>query len=266
MGKVWLVASGKGGVGKSTLCAALAAALSRQGASACIVDADIGLRSQDAILGLEDQVVYDLMDVTRKGCAIRQALISLPSEENVSLMAASQFARARDLDPRAFSRVIKELREEFAYVLIDAPAGIERNLRTLTQCSPDEVICVLTPDSVCLRDAARLCSVMAERRLPTPRAVVNRIQPDLVHLKEMPSAAECAAQLGLRLLGEIPEDLQVYRALLNRVRMMDTECEARHAVERIAARMRGKEIRLPAYGTEHLSWWKRRRLQRMKEV
>ena len=266
MGSVWLIASGKGGVGKSTLCASLAAALSRQDTTVCVVDADIGLRSQDAILGVEDQVVYDLMDVAKKGCAIRQALISLPTEDNVSLMAASQFARARDLEPKAFARIIQELRGEFGCVLIDAPAGIERSLRVLTQCEPDETVCVLTPDDVCLRDAARLCSVFASRKLPTPRAVVNRLQPDLIHLGEMRSAEACASQLGLRLLGEVPEDPMIYRAQLNHMRVMDLDCEAKRAMERIARRMRGKEAPLPAYGTEKLSWWKRRKLKSLKEV
>ena len=266
MGSVWLIASGKGGVGKSTLCASLAAALSRQGADVCIVDADIGLRSQDALLGVEDRVVYDLMDVARKGCAVRQALISLPNEDNVSLMAASQFARAKDLEPKAFTRVIRELRGEFGFVLIDAPAGIERNLRILTQCEPDETVCVLTPDDVCLRDAARLCEVFADRKLPTPRVIVNRLQEDLIRLGEMRGAQACADRLGLRLLGEVPEDPSVYRAQLNRIRLTDIDCEARRAVERIAGRMRGKEIPLPRYGAGKLSWWKRRRLRSLKEV
>ena len=129
MGTVILIASGKGGVGKSTLSSALAVALGRREASVCVVDADIGLRSQDAILGVTDSVVYDLMDVARKGCNIRQALVHLPGEEDVCLMASSQFARAKDLDARDFAKVIHELRETFGYVLIDCPAGLERNMR-----------------------------------------------------------------------------------------------------------------------------------------
>ena len=112
-------------------------------------------------------MVYDLMDVARKGCAVRQALVSLPNEDNVSLMAASQFARAKDLEPKAFTRVIRELRGEFGFVLIDAPAGIERNLRILTQCEPDETVCVLTPTtSAC---ATRPGSARSSPNASSPR-------------------------------------------------------------------------------------------------
>ena len=121
MGTVLLIASGKGGVGKSTLTSALAIALGRREASVCIVDADIGLRSQDTILGVGESVVYDLMDVARKGCNVRQALIHLPGEEDVYLMASSQFARAKDLDAKDFTRIVEDLRHTFGYVLIDCP-------------------------------------------------------------------------------------------------------------------------------------------------
>ena len=131
---------------------------------------------------------------------------------------------------------------------------------------PDETVCVLTPDDVCLRDAARLCEVFADRKLPTPRVIVNRLQEDLIRLGEMRGAQACADRLGLRLLGEVPEDPSVYRAQLNRIRLTDIDCEARRAVERIAGRMRGREIPLPRYGAGKLSWWKRRRLRSLKEV
>ncbi len=266
MGTVLLIASGKGGVGKSTISSALAIALSRRDASVCIVDADIGLRSQDAILGVADSVVYDLMDVARKGCNIRQALIHLPGEEDVCLMASSQFARAKDLDAKDFTKIVQELRQTFGYVLIDCPAGLERNMRILTQCEPDEAIAVATPDDVSVRDVRRLCMVLRERRVNTPKLIVNRLDPLLISAGEMRSAQEISDELKLPLLGEIPEDVHVYRALLTGRRFMDLECEAANAITRIAARIRGNEVLLPEYGSRRLSWRERRKLRKLTEV
>ena len=266
MGTVLLIASGKGGVGKSTLTSALAIALGRREASVCIVDADIGLRSQDTILGVGESVVYDLMDVARKGCNVRQALIHLPGEEDVYLMASSQFARAKDLDAKDFARVIGELKATFGYVLIDCPAGLERNLRILTSCDPDVAIAVCTPDEVSIRDARRLCHVLRERRVTTPKLIVNRLNPMLIRAGEMQPAADIANELHLELLGEVPEDVHIYRALLTNRRFMDLECEAAGAVTSIAARLRGNPVKLPAYGSRRLTWLERRRMKKLTEV
>ena len=266
MGTVLLIASGKGGVGKSTLTSALAIALGRKDASVCIVDADIGLRSQDTLLGVSDSVVYDLMDVARKGCNVRQALVRLPGEEDVSLMAASQFARAKELDAKDFARIIHELKATFGYVLIDCPAGIERSLRVLASSEVDGAIAVCTPDEVSIKDARRLCQVLKERKVKTPELIVNRLNPLLIKAGEMQPAADIAGELHLKLLGEVPEDVNIYRALLTNRRFMDLDCEAAKAVTRIAARLRGNEIQLPAYGSHRLNWLERRRLKKLTEV
>lgn len=265
MGTVLLIASGKGGVGKSTLTSALAIALGRSSASVCIVDADIGLRSQDTLLGVSENVVYDLMDVARKGCNVRQALVRLPGEEDIRLMAASQFARAKDLDAKDFARIVRELKAAFGFVLIDCPAGLERSLRVLTGCEPDGAIAVCTPDEVSIRDARRLCQVLRERKVSTPKLIVNRLNPLLIQSGEMQPAADIASELHLELLGEVPEDMHVYRALLTNRRFMDMECEAAAAVTRIAARLRGNPVRLPAYGSHRLGWLERRRMKKMTE-
>ncbi len=266
MGTVILIASGKGGVGKSTISSALAIALGRRDASVCIVDADIGLCSQDAILGVADNVVYDLMDVARKGCNVRQALVHLPGDEDVCLMAASQFARAKDLEAKDFTRIIHELKQTFGYVLIDCPAGLERNLRILTQCEPDGAIAVATPDDVAVRDARRLCQVLQERKVKRPRLIVNRLNPMLIQAGEMRSADDIARGLKLDLLGEIPEDVHVYRALLTNRRFLDLDCEARNAITRIASRMRGNPVDFPRYGSRRLSFRERRKLKKLTEV
>lgn len=266
MGSVWLIASGKGGVGKSTVSAGTATALNRMGSKVCIVDADIGLKCQDTILGVENNVVYDLMDVARKGCSIRQALIRVPEEENLRLLAASQFARAKDLEPKVFDGIVKDLRDSFDHVIIDCPAGLERNLRILTQCHPDHTVVVLTPDDVSIQDAKRLCAFLTGKELPRPQLVVNRLIPELVRAKEMLPAKAAAIRLSYPLLGEIPDDRSVYRALINHIRVMDVDCEVRSAMIRIAKRMRGEKVAFPEYGSEKPSLLSRLRFRRMKEV
>ena len=150
------VASGKGGVGKSTVTACLGACLARLGHSVVIIDTDIGLRSQDALLSLENQVVYDLVDVASKDCQLDQALLSHPSIPGLSLLPASQFARVRSLEPERLRKILKELLRSFDFVLIDCPAGVERGFRNVLNAGVDQAILVTTPDDISMRAQWRL--------------------------------------------------------------------------------------------------------------
>lgn len=266
MGKVWLIASGKGGVGKSTLSAALGMALARMNHTVCVVDADIGLRDQDAILGLENRVVYDIVDVANRTCRLKQALIQPNDQPGLSLLPASQFARVKELDAKVFSRIISELREEHDHVIIDCPAGIERGLRGLLKCGADACILVCTPDDVCIRDAGRAADVLDKKGLPRPQVIVNRLSQELIAAGEMYTAKTVADTLELELLGEVPEDASVYRALLTHIPLMQLDCPAREAVVRIAKRMDGQTVHLPAIGSEPESWFRRLFRKKIKEV
>lgn len=268
MGTAWFIASGKGGVGKSTFTASIGTAMAREGRKVCIVDADIGLRDQDVLLGLENSIVFDLVDVASKTCTLDQALITLDRDTRLSLLPASQFARAKELEPKAFRRILQQLKERFDAVLIDCPAGIERGLRGLMNAEIDECILICTPDDVCIRNAERTHGVTEKKGLPRPWLVVNRLNPELIRSGEMYSAATVAGALDLSLLGEVPEDAAVYRALLKHVSPMDIDCEARRAFTRIAWRMLGSdaEAPLPGYGTEKLPWYKRILRKAPKEV
>ena len=257
MSKVWMISSCKGGVGKSTLTANIGRALARQGRKVCIVDTDIGLRDQDALLGLENRIVFDLLDVAERVCALSQALISPEGEPNLSLLPASQFARSKELERRAFRRVLGELGRSFDVVLIDCPAGIERGLRGLMNKEIDETIVVCTPDDVCIRNVERVIPIMENKELPRPQVIVNRLIPDLVRSGEMYSAQTVAATLDVPLLGEVPDDPCVYRATLQHLSVLDIDCEARNAIRRIAERMIGKDAPLPGYGSARLPWYRR---------
>ena len=250
MKKVWLIASGKGGVGKSTVTANLASALCQMGQKVCIIDGDIGLRDQDALLGLENQVVYDLIDVINKDCDLNSALISPLSMPKLSLLPAAQFARCSDLKSDKLLRVVNRLRTEFDYVLIDCPAGIEKGLRNLCKVHPDAAILVCTPDDICIRNAERLNDLLEQKGLPRPMLLVNRLDTELIESGEQYSAAVVAATLDLPLLGELPEDRLIYRCQLKHVLFADTEGEPRAAIRRIACRVRGENSDFPGYGTK----------------
>ena len=257
MSRSVLIASGKGGVGKSTLTAALGQALARSGSPVVIVDADLGLRSQDALLGLENQVVYDLIDAVSGDCLPDQALLSVPDLPSLRLLPAAQFARAKNLDPKKLRLMLANLKMAHDFVLIDCPAGIEHGLRNVLNAGADESILVVTPDDIAIRDAERVAGIMEAKKLPRPRLVVNRMHPELIARGEMYSAQVIADLLDLRLLGEMPEDPVILRVLLRHGSLLNYDCEARSAVLRIASRLKGSVVPFPAYGSRPLRWYRR---------
>lgn len=261
-----LIASGKGGVGKSTLTANLGAALARRGASVVIVDADMGLRSQDTFLGLENAVVFDLIDVVNKDCTLDQALMECPSVPGLKLLPASQFARMRALDSDRFRKILKILKITTDYILIDSPAGIEKGFRTLLNAGADQIVLITTPDDLCIRDVEHAASIVENKSLPRPRLIVNRLDNVLIRQHEMPSARAIADNLDLSLLGEIPEDPVVYRSILRHSLFINYDCKARGAVLRIAGRMTGEMIPFPEIGTEKVSLIRRLFPKTVKEV
>ena len=261
-----LIASGKGGVGKSVLTAAIGTALARRGASVVIIDADIGLRSQDAFLGLENSVVYDLIDVVSKDCRLEDALLECPLFPGLMLLPASQFARVRSLDCGRFRKILKVLKESFDFVLIDSPAGIEKGLRNLINAGPDMSLLIVTPDDISVRSAERAVQLMESKKLNRPALIVNRLNADLVRSREMMSARTVAEVMDLRLLGEVPEDDVVSRAMLRHSLMIAYDCEARNAILRIASRIKGGNPPFPAYGCRKQSWLKRLFTSPVKEV
>lgn len=260
------VASGKGGVGKSVITANLGAILARRGLSVVVIDADIGLRAQDTLLGLADNVVYDLVDVVKKDCVLDQALLSHSVIPGLFLLPAAQFARARALDPDRLRKILDILKQSYDFILIDCPAGLERGLRNVLNAGVDTTVLVVTPDDICIRDAERTAALMEAKHLPRPSLIVNRLDSSLISKGEMYFAHTVAETLDLLLLGEIPEDPVVYRSVLRHTLFTDYDCEARAAILRIAARLCGETVRFPAYGTHRGSRLRRRLNADPKEV
>ncbi len=257
MAKTLFIASGKGGVGKSTVTANLGILLAGSGASVVIVDTDLGLRSQDLFLSLGDQVVYDLMDVVRRDCTLDQALLESSDMPRLRLLPASQFTRAKELEAKSLRKILRYLENCCDYLLIDCPAGIERGLRNVVNTGIAEAIIIATPDDLCIRDAERVADLLRKKGLDSPHLIMNRLQSSLIRTGEMPSAQSVSMLLDLPLLGEIPEDPAVYRAQLQHSAVSRFDCEARNALVRIARRIMGEDVPLPSYGTSRISFFRR---------
>ena len=265
MSMCFAVASGKGGVGKSVITANLAASLALTGTRVLIIDADIGLRSQDALLGLENRVVYDLIDVTRNECSADEAVLVCESVPSLHLLPAAQFARAKSLDPKKLAGIICNFRNAYDYIFIDCPAGIERGLRNVLNAGVDEIILIVSPDDISIRSAERTAQLIESKNAPRPQLIVNRLDSRLIRSGEMLSARTVSQILDLPLLGAVPEDCIVYRALLKHDLFIRFDCEARNAVLRISARIQGRNLPIQKYGEKN-SFFLRLFSKSLKEV
>ena len=246
MSQAWMVASGKGGVGKSTITAALAVALARRQLLTAAVDTDIGLRSLDMLLGLQNKIVYDVIDVANKDCKLRYALVQYAPAPLLSLLPAAQLGSSSDLNAELMARIVRKLKKRFSYVLMDAPAGLERGVVN-TLLNVDHTLLIVTPDDVCIRDAERVIALLESHHKPRPMLIVNRIIPELVASGEMYTPQTVANTLDVPLLGYVPEDRAVLRALNAHHTVMDEVCPAREALERISQRFLGEFVPMPGF-------------------
>ncbi|MBO5502455.1 MAG: septum site-determining protein MinD [Clostridia bacterium] len=244
MSQSWLILSGKGGVGKTMLTASLGIALAKKNLKCCCVDADIGLRDLDLLLGMENSVVFDMLDVARKDCKLKYALQAHHTLENLTLLPASQNGSSKDLDADTFERIVKKLKKKAGYVLTDAPAGIERGLKNLLPAS-DYSILVTTPDDVAIRDAERVLALLDEKKKPRPMLVVNRLNEQLAASGDCYTAQTVANTLDVPLLGYIPEDPAVVAAINRHESFMEQDCAAAAAMDRICRRFLGEYVPLP---------------------
>lgn len=257
MSQAWMIASGKGGVGKSMVTAALGIALAKRQLQCCCVDADIGLRNLDMLLGMQNKVVYDVLDVARKDCKLKYALIRHAQYEALSLLPAAQLGSVCDLTANEFERIVRKLKKRVPYVLLDAPAGVERGVQNLLPAS-DHTLLVTTPDDVAIRDAERVIALMDARKQSRPMLLVNRVIPELVARGEMYSPQVVANALDVPLLGYVPEDREVIRAAGRHESFMDINCPARAAMDRISRRFLGEYVPMPVFRVKRFFLGKKR--------
>jgi septum site-determining protein MinD len=233
-----VITSGKGGVGKTTTTANLGAMLAKRGHRVIVVDADIGLRNLDLVLGVEKRIVFDIVEVVEGRCQLRQALIKDKRIENLSLLPAAQTRDKTAIGEQQFARVIEQLGEMCDYVLIDCPAGIEHGFRNAIAGS-SEAIVVTTPEVSAIRDADRVIGKLHERNLPL-RLIINRIRPEMVRNGDMLSVDDVTDILSAELLGIVPDDEEVIDST-NKGEPIVLQPESRLAIiyDKIARRLEG---------------------------
>jgi septum site-determining protein MinD len=207
IGKTIVITSGKGGVGKSTATANIGAALAMEGKRVAVVDMDIGLRNLDVILGLENRIVFTVVDAVKGKCRINQAAIKDRRIDNLFLIPASQSDNKDVLKPAEMENFCNRMRKEFDFILMDCPAGIERGFENAV-AGADEAVVVCTPEVSSIRDADRIIGLLYSKSI-TPRLVVNRIVPEMVARGDMLSHEDVVEVLSIDLLGLVPMDDQV---------------------------------------------------------
>ncbi len=242
MGKVILIASGKGGTGKTTAAANIAAAIAASDKLTLAVDMDIGLRNLDIALGLESSVVYDICDVIEERCTLDEALIKDNERENLYMLSAPQTRGAAEFGPEAFEGLWKRLRDRFDYTVIDANAGISGGIMYAAP-GADMAAIVTMPEVSALRDADRATAVLEDSGIEDIRLILNRVRPDLIHKGIMMNADDCVDMLGIPVLGIVPEDDALKAAALKgALAVPGEEGSAGKAFSNIAGRIMGEEI------------------------
>ncbi len=240
--KIVTITSGKGGVGKTTATANIGVALAEPGLRVVCIDADIGLRNLDVIMGLENRIVYDLVDVVEGRCRLRQAMIRDKRLSNLFLLPAAQTRDKTAVSPQDMVRLGDELRGEFDWVLIDSPAGIERGFRNAI-APADHVLIVTNPEVSSVRDADRIIGLIEAEEKGPGRLIVNRVKPEMVRRGEMLATEDILDILAIELIGIVPEDESVITASnQGSPAALDQRSRAGRAFRDIARRLNGEEV------------------------
>jgi septum site-determining protein MinD len=239
-GKIIVITSGKGGVGKTTATASIGAALALEGKRVAVVDMDIGLRNLDVVMGLENRIVFNVVDAVKGKCKLKQAAIKDRRVENLFLIPASQSDNKNVLSPEEMVRFGKIIRQEFDFILMDCPAGIERGFEN-SVAAADEALVVCMPEVSSVRDADRVIGLLYSRSI-TPKLVVNRIVPQMVERGDMLSHVDMVDVLSIELLGLVPMDDRVVVATNTGMPLvLQKASPAGEAFRRIAMRLNGME-------------------------
>jgi len=208
MSEVYVITSGKGGVGKTTTSANVGAGLAIQGKRVVLVDADIGLRNLDVVMGLENRIVYDLIDVIEGNCRLKQALIKDKRYESLFLLPAAQTKDKDAVTPEQMKKLCDQLREDFDYVLLDCPAGIEQGFKNAI-AGADKAIVVTTPEISAVRDADRIVGLLEAAEVRNPLLILNRIRPEMVKRGDMMALEDVTDLLAIDVLGVVPDDERI---------------------------------------------------------
>ncbi|MDR1774769.1 MAG: septum site-determining protein MinD [Clostridioides sp.] len=249
MGKVIVITSGKGGVGKTTTSANLGTALCLENKKTVIVDADIGLRNLDVVMGLENRIVYDIVDVVEGTCRLKQALIKDKRFENLYLLPAAQTRDKNAVKSEQMVDLCNKLKETFDYVLIDCPAGIEQGFKNAI-AGADMAIVVTNPEISAVRDADRIIGLLEANEVGEIKLVINRIKQEMVNRGDMMDKQDIIEILAIDLLGLIPDDESIIISTnKGEPAVLDSKSKAGQAYKNIAKRIMGEEVPFMDFNT-----------------
>ena len=230
MGEVIVITSGKGGVGKTTTAANIGTGLAMLDKRTVVVDTDIGLRNLDVILGLENRIVYNLVDVINGNCRLKQALIKDKRHPELFLLPSAQTIK-----------LTEELREEFDFVLLDCPAGIEQGFRNAI-AGADKALVVTTPEVSAIRDADRIIGLLEAEDIRDIHLIINRLRPDMIARGDMMSVEDVIEILAVDLIGTILDDEQIVIAANQGEPLSGRNSQAEEEYRNICRRLLGEEV------------------------
>ena len=242
MSEVIVVTSGKGGVGKTTSSANIGTGLALIGKSVVMIDADIGLRNLDVVMGLENRIVYNLVDVIEGNCRLKQALIKDKRYQNLYLLPAAQTRDKNSVRPEQMAKLCESLRQEYDYILIDCPAGIEQGFKNAI-AGADRAIIVTTPEVSAVRDADRIIGLLEANEIKRLELIINRIRIDMVKRGDMMAIDDVSEILAIELLGIVPDDEAVIvNTNKGEPAVTDDSSRAGKAFRNIALRITGEYV------------------------
>jgi septum site-determining protein MinD len=243
MGEVIVITSGKGGVGKTTTTANIGVGLATLDKKVVVIDTDLGLRNLDVVMGLENRIVYNLVDVVEGKCRAKQALIKDKRYESLYLLPSAQTKDKSAVSPEQMKKLTEELAEEFDYVLVDCPAGIEQGFQNAIAGATRAII-VTTPEVAAIRDADRIIGLLTKNQMQQLELVINKIRMDMVQRGDMMSVEDVCEILPIHLLGAIPDDEQIVIATNQGEPVIETDSLSGKAFRNICKRIIGEEVPL----------------------
>ncbi len=241
MCEVIVITSGKGGVGKTTTTANVGTGLAALNKKVVMIDTDIGLRNLDVVMGLENRIVYNLVDVVEGNCRLKQAMIKHKKYDDLYLIPSAQTRDKEAVTPEQMQKVIEELKPDFDYILLDCPAGIEQGFKNAI-AGADRALVVTTPEVSAIRDADRIVGLLEANEMKKIDLVINRIRMDMVKRGDMLKVEDVCDILSVHLIGVIPDDEQIVVSTNQGEPLVGTDCMAGKAYANICRRITGEEV------------------------
>ncbi len=251
MGESIVVTSGKGGVGKTTTTANIGTALASMGKKVVLIDGDTGLRNLDVLMGLENRIVYTVIDIFENRCRTKQALIKDKRFSNLFLLPTAQTKDKSDINPQQMLKLVEELKEEFDYVIIDCPAGIEQGFENAI-IGADRAIVVVNPEITSVRDADRVIGKLDAKGLEDHQVVINRLNYEMTQRGDMLDISDIIETLSVKLLGVVPDDKNI-TVSTNKGEpiVLDDKAYSGNAFRNIAKRICGEDVPLMNLSTDN---------------